>query len=114
LLDEELQLHIQTALSIFSELVRELMEGSVLIQRLEWIIKNKNNLLKVQKVIEDNEILPAERAALQPLSNLSQILTQVMSWRETELKAFRLEKQILMEFISMCRDIQGGLSYRNF
>ena len=64
-------------------------------------------MIKVQKAIEDNEKLMAEREELE-LPSTSKILIEVMQWRKKELDAFRYEKKLLKEFIAMCSDIHGG------
>jgi mevalonate kinase len=98
-LTTEMQEKIQKAVSVYKDVQKTLMEGTIAIERFELINKNKANFLAIQEVIEDTKTRDETK------------IDVVLQWRAQEVREFDRQWQDASGFLEMCRNIKTGYPF---
>ncbi|XP_078257499.1 E3 ubiquitin-protein ligase rnf213-alpha-like isoform X2 [Rhinoraja longicauda] len=83
-----MELMVQT----FRHVTRDLLDGSIKIKHLEWILKNKDNFIALHKTKQGESFKEIN-------------LRQVLIWRQKELNRFFEECKWVESFLKMCHKI---------
>ncbi|XP_078081837.1 E3 ubiquitin-protein ligase rnf213-beta [Mustelus asterias] len=78
--------------SMFLDLMNKLLDGSIQVKHLEWILKKNNNFIALHNTRNDESFKG---------KNLHDLLT----WRQNELYAFTEESNWMDSLLKMCRKI---------
>ncbi|XP_055509816.1 E3 ubiquitin-protein ligase rnf213-alpha isoform X2 [Leucoraja erinacea] len=80
------------AVQIFQRVMRDLLDGSIKIKYLEWILKKKDNFMALHKTKQGESFKEIN-------------LRQVLTWRQKELNRFFEERNWVDSFLKMCHKI---------
>ncbi|XP_029455051.1 E3 ubiquitin-protein ligase RNF213 isoform X2 [Rhinatrema bivittatum] len=84
--------------SVFQETTESLMRGTLLVKHLECIVRNREQFQCIWDLKQKNLSAPEKKEKRDDLE-------QVLTWRETELKQLKMEREWVDSLLKMCSSL---------